>query len=243
MLTSSATAEVALVFGGSGAVGHAVVRALTSAGLRVYFTYHRSTERAAALAAECGGSVAVQLDLRLPEDIGALFERLSAEGVLPRLFVHCAAVSQPLKLNEITAGHWDEVIAVCCRSVLLACQQLSSRFAQRGGGEVVLIGALDRGQSLPLPVHFAGAQGMLGSMTMALAKELGPLGVRVNLVAVGPLTTGLSQQLPVQALQDFKSFSALRRLGTAEEVARAVVWLGQHNTFMTGRVLPVNGGI
>lgn len=243
MSMSPAAAEVALVFGGSGAVGHAVVRALTEAGLRVYFTYHRSAERAAALAAECPASVAVQLDLRRPDEIGALFDRLNTEGVLPRLFVHCAAVSQPLKLTEITAADWEEVIAVCCRSALLACQRLSSRFAQRGGGEVVLIGALDRGQSLPLPVHFAGAQGMLGSMAMALAKELGPQGVRVNLVAVGPLTAGLSQQLPAQALQDFKSFSALRRLGTAEEVARAVAWLGLHNTFMTGRVLAVNGGI
>lgn len=243
MVTSTAAVETALVFGGSGVVGQAIVRALTDAGLRVYFTYHRSAERAAELEAACSGSVAVRLDLRQEAEIGALFERLGREGVLPRLFVHCAAVSQPVKLTEITAEHWEQVMAVCGRSALVACQQLSSRFAQRGGGDVVLIGALDRGQSLPLPVHFAGAQGMLGSMTMALAKELGPLGVRVNMVAVGPLGSGLSQQLPAQALQDFKSFSALRRLGTPEEVARAVAWLGQHNTFMTGRVLTVNGGI
>jgi 3-oxoacyl-[acyl-carrier protein] reductase len=161
---------------------------------------------------------------------------------LPSLFVHCAALSQPRRLGEISDADWDEVMAVGCRAAFIACQELAPRLGQRGG-DIILVGALDRGQSLPLPVHFAAAQGLLGSMSMALAKELGASGIRVNLLALGPLDGGLSAQLPATALHDFKTYSALRRLGTADEVARAVLWLGQRNTFMTGRVLTVNGGI
>ncbi len=237
-------ADVALVLGGSGTVGSAVVRALGAAGFRTHFTYYGSTARAEAISAACPSAVGVRVDLRRDEEIRTLFRRLDGEGVTPRLLVHCAAVSHARKLTEISTGDWEEVLAVGPRAALAACQELAPRLARAGlGGEIVLVGALDRGQSLPLPVHFAGAQGMLGAMTMALAKELGPLDIRVNLLALGPLGAGLSQQLPDGALGDFKNFSALRRLGSPDEVARAVLWLGRRNTFMTGKVLAVNGGI
>ena len=235
-------ASCALVFGGSGTVGSAVVRALSATETPCHFTYFRSPEKAAQLTAECRQSIAHSVDLRDPAAIRALFRSFDADGVLPRLFVHCAAISQPRQLAQISDGDWDEVVAVGCRSALIACQELQPRLG-KAGGDIVLVGALDRGQSLPLPVHFAAAQGMLGTMAMALAKELGPANIRVNLLALGPLESGLSQQLPPAAISDFKAYSALRRLGTANEVARAVLWLGQRNTFMTGKVLSVNGGL
>jgi 3-oxoacyl-[acyl-carrier protein] reductase len=110
-------------------------------------------------------------------------------------------------------------------------------------GHVVLVGALDRAQSLPLSVAFAAAQGMLGAMTMALAKELGPSGVRVNLVAGGPTRTGLSARLDPVLLADYERLSALRRVGTADEIAACVTFLALENEYMTGKVLAANGGI
>lgn len=234
----------ALVFGGSGTVGSAVVRALSAGGCRTRFTYFRSEEDAEALRNSCPNTSPVRVDLRQPEAVRELFRGFDGDGFSPRLFVHCAAISQARGLVEIGDSDWDEVIAVSCRSAFVACQELARRLGPaKTGGDIVFVGALDRGQSLPLPVHFAAAQGMLGSMSMALAKELGPQGIRVNLLALGPLDGGISQQLPPAALSDFKAYSALRRLGTPDEVARAVLWLGQKNTFMTGRVLTVNGGI
>ena len=107
----------------------------------------------------------------------------------------------------------------------------------------MLVGALDRAQSLPLPVHFAGTQGMLAAMAMALAKELGPAGVRVNVVALGALTEGISRTLSPRALADYQSLSAFRRLGEPAEAARAIVWLALENRYMSGKVLAANGGI
>lgn len=234
----------ALVFGGSGTVGSAVVRALDAGGCRTRFTYFRSDEKAQALGAGCKSATPMRIDLRQPEAVRELFRTFDSDGFAPRLFVHCAALSQARALVEISDADWDEVIAVSSRSAFVASQELARRLASsKSGGDIVFVGALDRGQTLPLPVHFAATQGMLGSMSMALAKELGPQGIRVNLLALGPLEGGLSQQLPAGALSDFKAYSALRRLGTPDEVARAVLWLGQKNTFMTGRVLTVNGGI
>ena len=231
----------ALVFGGSGAVGAEVVRGLCAAGAEAVFTFRRARERALALAAETGAR-AEAIDLRDPEAIRALCRALGAEGA-PTVFVHCAAASRSAPLAELRAEDWEAAVAVNCRAPFVACQELSPRLAEAGGGDVVLVGALDRAQSLPLPVHFAATQGMLSAMAMALAKELGPRGVRVNLVALGPLESGLSRELPPEALEDYKSFSAFRRLGTPAEAARVIVWLALHNRYMSGKVLAANGGI
>lgn len=115
--------------------------------------------------------------------------------------------------------------------------------ARAGYGSIVLVGALDRTQSLPAPVPFAASQGMLAAMTMALAKELGPSGILVNMVALGILEEGLARALSPQVRADFLSFSALRRAGTPREAARAILWLALENTYMSGKVMPVNGGI
>ena len=78
---------------------------------------------------------------------------------------------------------------------------------------------------------------------MALAREVGGKGVKVNLVAVGLLDAGLGKELGAAMVADYRSFSALRRLGTAAEVAAAVAWLALENTYMNGKILPVNGGL
>jgi 3-oxoacyl-[acyl-carrier protein] reductase len=108
---------------------------------------------------------------------------------------------------------------------------------------MVLVGAMGRAQSITLPVHFAASQGMLSAMTMTLAKELGPRGIRVNMVALGLLESGLSRGISPELEADFKNCSALRRLGTPEEAARAILWLALENTYMNGEVVPVNGGL
>jgi NAD(P)-dependent dehydrogenase (short-subunit alcohol dehydrogenase family) len=223
----------ALVLGGSGAVGAAVVRALTRAGTSCAFTYLRGEARAEALAAETGARP-LRVDLR---DADALREQVRALDPVPDLLVHCAVSVVLLPLAQLSAADWDEAHAVNVRSPFVALQALGE-----GVRDVVLVGALDRAQSLPLPLPFATTQAALSGMAMSLAAELGPR-ARVNLVALGPLDSGLSARLPPALLEDFRQYSALRRLGTAEEAASAIVWLALENTYMSGKVLQVNGGI
>jgi 3-oxoacyl-[acyl-carrier protein] reductase len=78
---------------------------------------------------------------------------------------------------------------------------------------------------------------------MALAHELGPKGIRINMLALGVLAGGISTQLASRRKKDYETFSALRRPGTADEAARAIAWLALENTFIQGKVVPVNGGI
>lgn len=235
----------ALVFGGTGAVGSAVVRGLARAGVPTVFTYHRSIDKACALAAE-HSQRAVGVDLADSDAVRHLIADLDRDGA-PNIFVHCAATSGALELDSISDDAWHTVQLVNVQSAFVACQELGPRMAKHqgggGGGHMVLVGAIDRGQSIPLPVHFAASQGALSAMTMALGKQLGPRGICVNMVALGLLEGGLSREISPKLVADYTTFSALRRLGTPEEAARAILWLALENTYMNGEVLPVNGGL
>lgn len=232
----------ALILGGSGAVGREVVRALRAAGVDVAFTYRRNAEVAHALAAETGAR-AIAVELADPGAVRALAAEVgggAAGG--PSILVHAAVASRMAPLAEVTDDDWATAHAVNLRAPYVAVQALLPSLTA-AGGSVVLVGALDRAQSVPAPAHFAATQGGLTSMAMALAREVGGKGVKVNLVAVGLLDAGLGKELGAAMVADYRSFSALRRLGTAAEVAAAVAWLALENTYMNGKILPVNGGL
>jgi len=225
----------AFVLGGTGAVGSAVLRELARRQVPAVFTYRRSEEAARVLAGELGHR-AVRCDLADPTATAAC---LDAEDT-PDVVIHTAAISGSHALVEIDGATWREMMTVNVESAHAVCRWI----AQRGKPcDIVLVGGLDRTQSLPLPVHFAATQGALAALAMAAAHELGPRGVRINLVALGVLDAGLSQGLASRRRTDYMAFSALRRVGTPAEAARAIVWLALENTFIQGKVIPVTGGI
>jgi 3-oxoacyl-[acyl-carrier protein] reductase len=232
---SETSGRRALVLGGSGAVGGAVLAELARRGVHAAFSYHRGEERARALALEHGHE-AFRVDLA---DAAATRAALDAQPT-PTTVIHCAAVSGGLAIEELDLAAYQQAMAVNVQSAFLVAQWVASRGAPC---DLVLVGGLDRAQSLPLPVHFAATQGALSALVMALAHELGPRGVRVNQVALGVLEGGLSQGLATRRRRDYETFSALRRAGKPDEAAKAIAWLALENTFIQGKVIAVNGGI
>ena len=228
----------ALVLGGSGAVGSAVVRELRKTGARCVFTYHAREARAHALAKEVDAT-AVRVDA---EDAAALTALAQAHRNVD-LFVHCVASLDSRAAHDLDDVSYDRAQAVSSRSAFILCRELSRAMVERGRGDILLVGGMDRAQSLPIPVSFAASQGTLAALTMAFAKELGPHGVNINMVALGLLDEGLSLGLSDALREDYLTFSALRRFGTAAEAARAIVWLGLHNRYLNGKVIPINGGV
>jgi NAD(P)-dependent dehydrogenase (short-subunit alcohol dehydrogenase family) len=234
--------RTALVFGGSGQLGSEIVRGLVARGVRTAFTYLRGRARADALAREADAR-SLAVDLSDGEAIRSLLRGLEADGLTPDVFVHAAATPSPRRLAEVTPLDWSAALAVNVTSAFIAAQELAPRLRARGGGDLVFLGGLDRTQSVPAPIAFAATQGALSAMTMALGKELGRDGIRVNMLATGILDAGMSRDMDPRWLADYRTFSALRRTGTAAEVARVAVWLALENSYMTGRVVTANGGL
>ncbi len=241
-MTDTAVRRRALVLGGSGAVGGAVVEALVGRGVDVAFTFHSGRERALALS-RAHGARAVAVDLARPDAVRGLVRGLDAEGQAPDILVHAAAITRAPRLVDLGDDDWAAMLAVNVTSAVVAAQALAPGLAARGGGDLIFLGGLDRAQSVAAPVGYAATQGALAAMTMALAKELGASGVRANLLALGILDQGLSRGMDEALVADYRRFSALRRTGTPAEVARVVAWLALDNRYITGRVIPVNGGL
>jgi 3-oxoacyl-[acyl-carrier protein] reductase len=232
--------STALVFGGSGYVGSKVLAGLAKAGIPTTFTYFQQSEKARLLAGEFSQR-AYCLNVREPDAIRKFLSHVGAESV-PSIFIHCIAQSQDRSLKDITDADWDDLYAVNVRSAFVACQEITSRMAANGGGNIVLTAGLDSIKPIPSSVHVGASQGALAGMTRALARALGPQAIRVNLVAIGVLEGGMSERLNAALRDNYERLSAMGRVGTAEEAAKAILWLALHNTYMTGATLTVDGG-
>ena len=230
----------ALVLGGTGRVGAAVLAELARAGVPAWFTFHRNGELAAELAA--GGAHPHALDLRRPQDIRALIATMAEADQLPDVLIHCAAHPDWRSLEDVDDTGWDDVQAVALRAPFLAIQALAPRLGGRGA-DVVLCAGLSAARPVPAQPQAAAAHAGLAGLARSLARSLGPQHIRVNVVAVGILDGGTADRIDAKFARDHRRFAALGRTGTASEVAKAIVWLALDNSYMSGTVLPIAGGI
>jgi 3-oxoacyl-[acyl-carrier protein] reductase len=228
-----------LVLGGSGALGAALMRELHAAGAHAVFTWHRQAEAAAALTEELGVK-GYQADFEQADAVAALFEALARDGLLPDAVVHCAGVAPLARIGDISAAAWDTVHAVHGRAALLCAQQMERRGLR---GALVLVAALDGLHPVPAPAHYAASQAAMWGLTLALAKELGPKGILVNLAVVGVLDGGISTELEPSLRDSYRRYAALGRTGTCVEAARALRWLVLENTYLNGAQFPLTGGL
>lgn len=239
-----------VVLGGSGTVGGAVVRTLHAAGARVAFSYFRGERAARELEASTPGTAALACDLSSTGGPGALVDAAAAHlGGLDAL-VHCAGIGVTRRggegtyelMHEIDAAAWDSLFAVNVRSAFLATQRLIAHLPS-GGGSVVLVGSVDSVKAVPSPVHYAAARGAQSAMVRAIAKEHGRRGLRANVVAPGLLAGGASRAVPAEVLREYVKHTALRRVGTIDELAAVVAFLALEDTYATGQTLCLDGGL
>lgn len=229
-----------LVFGGSGALGRVVCEALAAQGARLAFTYHTGEAVAAALRARHPQALALRLDLVDTAAIDRVIDEATAALGGLDSFVHCAAVGDVADLADISAAAWDQMHAVNVRSAFWAVRRLSGVLRR---GNIVLCGSMDGIKMVPSPVHHAAANGALSGMVQALAKELGPRDVRVNLVTAGILEGGVSRAVPEALRREYLKHCSLKRVGRFAEVAAMICFLALDNSYITGQTLLLDGGL
>jgi 3-oxoacyl-[acyl-carrier protein] reductase len=228
-----------LVFGGSGALGRVVCRTLAEQGARVAFTYH-AHERS------IPNCRALSMDLSSIESIHGAIDKAAhtLDGI--DAFIQCAGVSVSDKthprLLDIDESGWDRMMDVNVKGTFFAVRHLAD-IMSGSGGNIVLIGSVASEKLMPAPVHFGAAKSALRGMAMAMAKELGPNNIRVNLVAPGLMNDGASKNFPDDELQEYLKHCGLKRLGNVPEVANVVAWFALHNTYVTGQSIVVDGAL
>jgi len=236
--------RTALVTGGARRVGAQIVRALHAAGANVVIHCHRSRAEAGALAAELettrpDSTAIVRADLldiaQLPSLVLAARDRFGALDVL----INNASTFYPTPLGSITAAQWDDLLGSNLRAPTFLAQAAAPELALRHG---LIVSIVDIHGMRPLRDHvvYSTAKAGLIMLTRALARELAPE-VRVNGIAPGPVLWpegGMDEQRKEKILAN----TPMHRLGSPDDIARAVLFFATDAPFVTGQILSVDGG-
>jgi 3-oxoacyl-[acyl-carrier protein] reductase len=247
MAGGTLTGKRALVTGGSRGIGAAVVRRLVEEGAEVAFTYAASVDDADALrrglADQNGVKVlAIKADSADPDQTAsAVDEALSVLGGLD-IVVNNAGVSQFGPIEQIPMEDFDRLVAINLRGAFSVIQRAVPHLAE--GSRIINLGSV-LGERSPLPGMsvYAMTKAAIGGLSRALARELGPRGITVNVIAPGPIATDANPEAG-DITDKVTGLVALGRYGAPGEVADAVVYLaGPAAAYINGAILNVDGGV
>ena len=239
--------QVALVTGASRGIGRAIALAAASAGARVIGT-STTAEGAAKLSAELAshrynGRGAV-LDAGNPASIDALTAELDKAGELPTLLVNNAASTRDTMLLRMKPEDWDAVITTNLTAVYRLSRACVRHMMKERRGRIVNLTSVVGVTGNPGQANYAAAKAGLLGFTKSLARELASRRINVNAVAPGFIDTDMTRALNEEQRAALLKQIPAGRLGTAEEVAAAVLFLlSPQSAYITGETLHVNGGM
>ena len=235
--------KTALVTGASRGIGAAIARELAKSGFSLLVHYNNSKEEAEKLAAETGALECLQADLSKSEEANAMCEAILKKYGGVDLLVNNAGISRFKQFQDITEEMWDRMTDTNLKSNYLVTRALIPAMISKKSGCIINISSMWGVSGASCEAHYSATKAAIIGLTQALAKELGPSGIRVNAVAPGVIKTDMLKFLKEEDLQALAEETPLGRIGTPEDVAKAVAFLASENaSFITGEVLNVNGG-
>jgi acetoacetyl-CoA reductase len=235
-------ARVALVTGGQRGIGAAISEALHAAGRKVVASYAGNDQAAQDFSARTG-IPCYKFNVADFEACQAAVARIEAEVGPVEILVNNAGITRDAMMRKLTRQWWDEVIDTNLGSCYNMCKAVWDGMNARKFGRIVNIGSVN-GQAGQLgQVNYAAAKSGIHGFTKALAQEGARNQITVNAVAPGYVDTEMVRAVPTDVLEKIVSRIPRGRLGTAQDIARGVVFLtADEADFITGSTLSINGG-
>lgn len=237
--------KTALITGASGDIGRALSLAFAGAGYAVALQYWENREAAEATAASItssGGMTEIfRADLRREEEVEQLFQRAEERLGEMSLLVNNAGVSWHGLLTDMSVRDWEQVLGVNLTGAFLCCRRALPGMVRAHRGCILNISSMWGEVGASCEAAYSAAKAGLIGLTKALAKEVGPAGVRVNAITPGVIDTKMNAQLSPQDLAALAEETPLGCIGKPEDVAKAALFLAGQE-FITGQVLGVSGG-
>ncbi|WP_424983451.1 SDR family oxidoreductase [Maritalea sp. S77] len=245
--------KTVLITGGTGGIGAALCTLFAARGFNIVFCFQRDKARAEELVRLCEAEgahcVAHQCDIADPAQVSTLFDAVKSQfGAIDVLVNNAGIIGGASKFVDLAPNQLHKVIETNFYGATYCAQQAARSMGQSfggSGGSIVNISSIAALLGSPNEyVHYAASKGALESLTIGLAKELGPDGIRVNAVRAGTVDTPIHQtqgnpERPAMIAQN----NPLGRVATPMDIAEAVWWLAQPEAaYVNGAILPVHGG-
>jgi len=241
--TEKAMNKKVLIIGGSRGIGAEAVRLFTEEGCSVVFTYNRSELAADALRLETG-AVPVRCDVKHPDSVRIAAEKAgSVLGHIDVLICNAGIADYDL-ITDIEESRWEEVINTDLNGVFYCVRRVLPAMISRKSGCIITVGSMWGETGASCEVAYSAAKAGVIGLTKALAKEVGPSGIRVNCVSPGMIDTDMNAAVDEEAVNSIIDDTPLCRTGTPADVAKAMIFLASDDSaFITGQVIGVSGGL
>ncbi|HJJ05565.1 MAG TPA: 3-oxoacyl-ACP reductase FabG [Clostridiaceae bacterium] len=237
--------SVVLVTGGSRGIGESIVRKMAMTGHKVILNYNKSEKEALLIKQELlQEQKAIDIfkaDITKREEVKNLIQFCINKYNKIDVLVNNAGISQFKLFQDITDEDWNRMINTNLTSCFYTIQEVLSSMIKEKKGCIINISSIWGSVGAACEVHYSVSKAGLDAMTKALAKELGPSGIRVNSIAPGIINTSMNNKLNAEEIHEIIDQIPLGKIGDALDIAKCVEWLIE-DEYTTGQIIGVNGG-
>jgi len=225
-----------IITGGSRGIGAAAVELFAARGDRVFFLYEKNHDAARAVS-EKTGATAICCDVSDGAAVRAAFASIGGADIL----VCNAGIMHFGLMSMMEEADWDRIFAVNVKGIYHCVNAAMPWFLKKQRGSIVTVSSMWGQVGASCEAAYSATKGAVIALSKALAKELGPSGIRVNCVAPGVILTDMCANVDPQILAEMAEEAPVGRNGSPADVAKAITYLADAE-FITGHVLSVNGG-
>ncbi len=240
--------KTALITGASRGIGKAAAELFAENGYAVIINYNKSEEDALKLVSEIRAkgktAMAVKGDVSNPDEVSEMMKKISENFSSIDVLVNNAGISLQKMLTETTLEEWDNIFGITARGTFLVTKSVLPMMINKKYGSIINISSIWGNVGASCEVAYSSAKSALIGFTKALAKEVGPSGVRVNCLCPGVIDTDMNKMHSEETLSALCDETPLMRIGNPSEVAETILFLAsEKSSFITGQVFSVDGGM